>query len=264
MNVHSLIARVRNRLRRDASLKLARSIVDLRPERPIVSFTFDDFPRTALHAGGGILRKYDCTGTYYVSLGLVDSEIPAGRAFSMEDVQMALTEGHELGCHTFAHCHAWDSRPEEFEESVIQNRIRLQQLHPQVQLRSLSYPISWPRPATKRRVRPHFACARSTGTSFNIGYTDAFNLQAVFIEKHRDAPGHLLQLIHQNQQAGGWLIFATHDVAEAPSEFGCSPELFEKLVAAASDSGAKILPVARAWDEIFKQRMTKGAENRLG
>ena len=64
---------------------------------PIVSFTFDDFPRSALHVGGEILRARGFAGTYYASLGLVDRDSPVGRIFSVYDLKSLLAQGHELG-----------------------------------------------------------------------------------------------------------------------------------------------------------------------
>ena len=63
---------------------------------PIVSFTFDDFPRTAARAGGAILGEHAMHGTYYVSLGLMNRHLPAGRGFSAEDLRDIVDEGHEL------------------------------------------------------------------------------------------------------------------------------------------------------------------------
>ena len=107
-------------------------MVELRPEYPIISFTFDDFPQSALRVGGAILQRYEVRGTYYVSLSLMDHEIPAGRAFSKEDLRQAVADGHELGCHTFSHRHAWETEPAAFEESVIQNKQALKALIPDV------------------------------------------------------------------------------------------------------------------------------------
>ena len=228
-----------------------RRVVDVRPQFPIVSFTFDDFPRSALHAGGAILREFGARGTYYVALGLMDREIPAGKAFSVEDLRSVLDEGHELGCHTFAHCHAWETSPSVFEESIIENRRVFEALVPGVAFKTLSYPIANPRPQTKRRASKYFLCCRGGGESFNIGPTDANNLQARFLEKNRQNPDVFKRLIDENCAAHGWLILATHDVCETPTPFGCSPDFLEGIVRYATKSGAKVLPVIKAWEAII-------------
>jgi peptidoglycan/xylan/chitin deacetylase (PgdA/CDA1 family) len=247
MSLSKIIARLQNRYRRNVSNFCNRRMVPLRPAQPIVSFTFDDFPRSALHNGGTILKRYGLLGTYYVSLGLMDRDIPAGRAFSKEDLIQTIADGHELGCHTFAHCHSWDTASADFEKSIVENERALATIAPGAQFKSLSYPIAWPRPQTKRRAARHFPCCRGGGPSFNLGLTDANNLQASFIEKHRDHPDTMMRLIEENGRAGGWLIFATHDVTSNPTSFGCTPELFEAVVRAVQKSGARVLPVGAAW-----------------
>lgn len=250
MSFSKIINRLQNRYQRDAAHFLARRMVEVRPAEPIISFTFDDFPRSALHQGGAILKRHGLRGTYYVALGLMDTDIPAGRAFSKEDLLQVAADGHELGCHTYAHCHAWKTAPRVFEANIVENQRELQRLIPGAEFKSLSYPIACPRPETKRRTEKYFYCCRSGGPTFNLGATDANNLQATFIEKHRDNPAVMLRLIEETCRSRGWLIFATHDVTENPSPFGCTPELFAEVVRAATNSGARILPVAAAWEEM--------------
>ena len=41
------------------------------PQRPLISFTFDDFPQSALSNGGAILNRFGVAGTYYAALDLI-------------------------------------------------------------------------------------------------------------------------------------------------------------------------------------------------
>jgi peptidoglycan/xylan/chitin deacetylase (PgdA/CDA1 family) len=213
---------------------------------PIISFTFDDFPRSALYQGGTILRKYNFTGTYYASFGLMGKTIPTGEIFSPEDLGEFLRQGHELGCHTFDHCDSWSTAPAEFEASIRRNQQKLAELLPNTRFASLSYPISWPRPQTKRLVAKYFDCARFGGQSFNAGTVDLNYLNAFFIEQCHGNFEPIQQIIEANTRANGWLIFATHDVCDSPTRYGCTPEFFGRIVASAAESGATILPVSQA------------------
>src|SRR5215831_4131083 len=65
---------------------------------PIVSFTFDDFPRSALLRAAPILKRYGVRGTYYASLGLMGTQGPPGAMFQAEDLGELVQQGHELGC----------------------------------------------------------------------------------------------------------------------------------------------------------------------
>ena len=58
------------------------------------------------------------------------------------------------------------------------------------------------------------------------------------------------RLIDWNAENQGWLIFATHDVNAEPSPYGCSKDFFENAVAYAANSGACILPVGKACNQI--------------
>lgn len=248
MAISDGIVRIRNRYKRLLSKHGGKRVVHVRLKTPIISFTFDDFPQSAAREGGAILTRNGLCGTFYVSLGLMDREIPAGLGFSRDDLERVVAEGHELGCHTFDHCDAWETSPGAFEESIITNGRILEKLLPGTTLKTLSYPIDCPRPQTKRRAARYFACSRAGGQTFNVGKTDANSLQAFFLEKSRSNPGEVEVLIDENRNQHGWLIFATHDVSRNPTPFGCTPEFFERIVRFAGNSGSRILPVSKAWE----------------
>ena len=246
MSYSELIARVQGRYQRSAARWFCRQPLVINPSRPLISFTFDDFPRSALHTGGAILRQYGLRGTYYASFGLMGMEAPTGHIFVAEDVGLLLEQGHELGCHTYHHCHSWNTCTEEFVESVLENGRALKTLFPKALFKAFSYPISPPRRKTKRAIAQSFSSCRGGGHTFNVGTVDLGYLLAYFMERGRDTPEVLKALIDQNREARGWLIFATHDVCEVPTPFGCTPEFFEEIVRYAVCSGAQILPVTEA------------------
>src|SRR6266404_852567 len=82
---------------------LYRRLAENRSGRSIVSFTFDDFPKSAYRRGGEILSRYGARGTYYASFKLLGSTDATGEYFERADIEDLLGEGHELGCHTFSH-----------------------------------------------------------------------------------------------------------------------------------------------------------------
>ncbi len=215
-------------------------------QRPLISFTFDDFPRSALLAGGAILKRFGLAGTYFASFGLVGKETPSGQIFFPDDLTTLLEQGHELGCHTFAHCDSWATATKTFENSIIQNHAALDRLFPHCEFKTFSYPISLPRPKTKARIANYFLCCRGGGQAFNAGKTDLNQLSAYFLEKSRDNFQAVKDVIDHNRQACGWLILVTHDISNNPTPFGCTPEFFERVVEYAIGSGAQIVPVVEA------------------
>jgi peptidoglycan/xylan/chitin deacetylase (PgdA/CDA1 family) len=242
--------RARGKYQRMAYTAFFRDLVRMRNEAALISFSFDDFPRTAYQLGGSTLRTHGVRGTYYAALGLMGSDTPVGEIFSREDLYNVVSDGHELGCHTFAHCHAWNTAPSAFEESIIENARCLHELLPDVSFKTLSYPIAGPRPHSKRRAARHFPCCRFGGQTHNVGVIDRSLLSAFFLEQSKHDPDAVKRAIDKNAEDCGWLIFATHDVCETPTRFGCTPGFFEDVVRYATRSGARILPVGEAFDVV--------------
>jgi peptidoglycan/xylan/chitin deacetylase (PgdA/CDA1 family) len=246
----SVWPRIQGFCQRKATRSFFTRPVAIPTQTPMISFTFDDFPRSAWLTGGAILERFGVRGTYYASLGLMGTTAPTGELFVEDDASALVARGHELGCHTFDHRHSWDTKTEVFERSLIENKMALEQLIPGALFTSFSYPISPPWPLTKQIVGSRFACARGGGQTFNAGNADLNYLSAYFLEKTRHDPEAIKQLIEQNRAAGGWLIFATHDVCDSPTPYGCTPGFFEDIVHYSVTSGARIVPVAEALNSL--------------
>ena len=251
MNMKNVIMRVVSKYRRTLTKHLYCRMVSLKANVPIISFSFDDAPRTAIKEGGAILKSYGATATFYVCLGLLDTESPSGIIASKDDLIHAMAEGHELGCHTYDHKHSWETNPDLFVQSVLRNRKALSQNFSEMAFTTLAYPICGPRPATKRKIGKLFQCCRGGGQTFNIGTTDLNLLKAFFLDiRLGDTIETIRQLIDKNAESQGWLIFATHDIDDNPSCYGCSKKFFEKVVTYAAQSGALLLPVGKACEQI--------------
>jgi peptidoglycan/xylan/chitin deacetylase (PgdA/CDA1 family) len=242
--------RLCGKYQRTVSQVLFRRPFVMKPKVPYISFTFDDFPTSALRVGGEILKRHGARGTYYAAFGLMEKDTPSGRIFGLADLPALISDRHELGCHTYAHCHSWETAPRVFEASILENRRALQQHLPGYSFRSFSYPISCPRPFTKRRAAGHFDSCRGGGQAPNVGVADLGNLRAFFLEKSRGSPQIVKDVIDRTQRERGWLVLATHDVCEQPTPFGCVPQFFEEIVQYAVRSGARVLPVGDALAEI--------------
>jgi len=72
-------------------------------ESPVISFTFDDFPRSALLNAGAILRERGLAGTYYASFGLMGRKTTTGEIFTRDDLGELVQQGPEVTSHTFDH-----------------------------------------------------------------------------------------------------------------------------------------------------------------
>lgn len=218
---------------------------------PYISFAFDDFPRSALYDGGEILRRHGLKATYYASFGLMGSCQPTGPIFLENDVRVLLEEGHELGSHTYDHSDPSVTTMPIFIKSLHQNQLALATLIPGAIFRTFAYPINGPCLLLKKRVGEQFDCCRGGGQSYNGGVIDLNLLKAFFLEKTKGKLNEIEQVILENAKALGWLILVTHDISDSPSQYGCTPRFFNKVVKCAVDSGAMILPVAKTLDALF-------------
>jgi len=246
--VSQYYARGRGYYHRKANSWLFRRPFSVNSDTPLISFTFDDFPRSALLSGGAILNEFGVAGTYYAALGLMGQDSPVGPIFVREDLRTLVDHGHEVGCHTFGHLNAGTTRPAAFERSILQNRQALAECLPGALFSTFAYPLLPPRPENKRRTGRHFLACRCGNQEINHGVVDLNYLSAFFIEKSTREG--IKNIIERNRAMRGWLILATHDVAKNPSPWGCTPELFEQVVADAVGSGARILTVVQALREL--------------
>jgi len=220
-----------------------------------VSFTFDDFPRSAYVHGGRILRKYGAFGTYYVAMQLLEEVTPVGLIASREDLRALLADGHEVGCHTFGHLDGAVAGVEEYKQSIEMNQKAFQEAVAGGELRSFAYPFDGPRLAVKRALLGRFVCCREGGQTSNRGTVDLALVKSYFIDRRiGDNVDGIANLIARNSADRGWLVFSTHDVADKPSPFGCRTEFFEQVVRLARESGARVLPVTQVCEELGATR----------
>ena len=243
----SIAARLSGKWRRFSVDRFGRRTFTLRTDVPYVSFTFDDFPRTALTEGGRILARHGARGTYFVSMRLLGQLSVSGPIASSEDLKALLAEGHELGCHTFDHLDGKHEGVAAFERSIQRNREALAAVAPGAELSVFAYPLDGPVLTVKRAVGRHFVGCRGAGQAFNAGTIDLNLLKAYFLDwRNQDSLGEVRAIIERNAAERGWLILATHDVAAAPSKYGYTPDAFDEVVGMAVRSGARVVPMTRA------------------
>lgn len=255
----TLWPRIRGYCRRTTSRVGGRRNWRLGVSSPTISFSFDDFPRNALEVGGRILESHGLSGTYYASLGLMGQETVVGRIFIAEDLPDLVGRGHELGCHTFDHYPAWETSPRRFKASIIRNQEALRRILPGTVFKTMSYPISCPRPGNKLIAARFFDCCRNGGQTYNRMDVDLNQLSAYFLEQSRGDLGAVKRVVDDTCRASGWLIFATHDVSERPTPLGCRTEFFEEVVRYAVASGARIMPVFQAFRLVCDFSEKRGA-----
>ena len=217
---------------------------------PIVTFTFDDFPRTALTVGGSIIEEFGGRATYYVSMGLMGRNNNLGEQFRSADLTFLIEHGHELGSHTFGHISARKTPVETFIGDVAHCEKAIRKCISLSPSGSFAYPYGEVTLAAKKLLGPVMKSCRGTFGGFNGPDVDLNLLRANRLYGGVDQAGLAKQLILENEQRRSWLIFYSHDVANNPSPFGCTPGLLEQVVSFAVNRGVRLLTVADVTSEI--------------
>jgi peptidoglycan/xylan/chitin deacetylase (PgdA/CDA1 family) len=237
-------------MRCSIAARLAREIGGFMHTRPakigwaggVVSFSFDDFPKSAWLTGGAIIEKYDVRATYYAAMSFAGTVADLGAMFDIEDLRTANANGHEIACHTYSHADLLYLSPGEIVAEVERNAAALAEVFDDVTMANFAYPYGAVSLAAKAALNRRFASCRGTGEGINRGTVDLTDLRAVPLYPGSQDRDRLRQLIDENRAVGGWLIFYTHDVAEQPSAFGCTPEQLDAMVAYAAET-SPVLPI---------------------
>lgn len=224
-----------------------RRTAGLRNHGPIVSFTFDDFPRTAYSEGGSILERFGARGTYYAAFGLMNTSNELGEQFRPQDIDSLLEKGHELASHTFNHISSRSVSCAAFCADVKKGSEAVEEASG-VDSANFAYPFGHVTLQTKRALAS-LTSARSIVSGFNGPEIDLNLLRANSLYGNLDAVERVEELVAENAKRNTWLIFYTHDVRPDPSAFGCTPGLLEMAVSCAARSGSRILTVQQALQE---------------
>ena len=228
---------------------IARRVVTFRLACPIVSFTFDDFPHSALDTGGRILENEGISATFYTAFGLASTNAEVGPVGSLRDLAACVNRGHEVACHTYDHLDCMRASAHEVNKSIVRNQAVARDLG-LPPLRHFAYPFGCFGLTGKKIAMRHYASARTTMLGVNRDNIDLGLLKSAPIYSHSEAPG-LADYFDALQSQGGWLILYTHDVSERPSRYGCTPEKLRRVLCRAREIGASILPVGAVVDKLL-------------
>lgn len=218
--------------------------VALQPPGPLVSFTFDDFPRTAYTEGSPILKDRGFRGTYYVAMGLMNTRNELGEQFRMDDLEGVVRDGHEAASHTFNHPSARRVGLSTFQKEVKRGREAIREAIGPAASANFAYPHGAATFGAKPSVGREMMSCRGTVAGINGRLTDLNLLRANSLYGDTDRLTEAQQLVLENERRQGWLIFYTHDVQRNPSPYGCTPELLAEVARFVEKRQSTVLTVA--------------------
>jgi peptidoglycan/xylan/chitin deacetylase (PgdA/CDA1 family) len=241
-----MLAGVRRRLLAPV-YKLAANVVTSAIEHPIVSFTFDDFPSSAASDGAAILEAHGARGTFYAAGSLVDGNSDAYGSYCTRTELAGLHgRGHEIGCHTFSHARVSTLSPRRLIEELEQNAAFISRCLGGYTMQSFAYPFGDISPLRKLQAQTRFRSCRGNAPGINAGRIDLGALRTQRIYEHTIDHEKIAGLLRSASSAPAWIVFYTHDVSERPSDYGCTPATFERVVKSVAAAGARILTVRDA------------------
>ena len=201
-------------------------------------------------------RNYkDCgiRGTYYVAMGLMNTSNALGDLFRVEDLHSAVNDGHELASHTFSHQSSRKVSCAAFREDARKGWSAIQDMGGHVPTRNFPFPRGEVTLSAKLALGNEMASCRGIYGGVNGPHVNLNLLLANSLYGDGHNFERVAQLIRENQERKGWLIFYTHDVSPAPSRYGCSPKFLDLTVRMAVENGAKVLPVAEVMARLLSE-----------
>ncbi len=241
-----MLANLRDGILRKAARHHRSKPFVMRNSAPLVSFTFDDVPDSAYTNGAAILDDHGIRGTFYIASGTCGSMDTHWRVIDRDQVRALHRGGHEIGCHTFAHICVDQVGARALQEECRQNRERLQEWCPGLELTNFCYPYGRASLPRKLELQKRFDSCRGIYEGVNAGTIDLGMLRVIDLYDRTLTRDKVQRILRETADRNGWLIFCTHDVAQPPSWIGCSPQLLRATVQAVQTAGMRCLSIRQA------------------
>lgn len=232
--------------------KFPAELVSLPAALKVVSFTFDDFPATAVQNGAPILETYGGRGTYYACLSMcreTGSPNPHGDTYCPPDLERIAEGGHELACHTFDHASLLTASNQQIIDTIEHNAQQLRRWTARSFSPQFAFPYGLFRPNSRQLLSRYFRSLRTIHPGVHHGSVDLLALRASPLLRDTSID-EMTRQIRDVAAHGGWLTFYTHEVCSTPSPYGTTPEGLERLVSLCRDLGVEMLPVGDVVDRI--------------
>lgn len=211
---------------------------------PVVTFTFDDFPRSALLAGAAIIESAGGKATFYVATGLAGTHNALGEQFHLDDLGELQRRGHELANHGYSHLSARRTSHAVFLEDIRRGHNCIREYSPSSMHHNFAYPYGEATLSMKRMLGSLATSCRGTLGGLNGPEVDLNLLRANALYGDVEQFELARKLVLENEARRSWLIFYSHDVADRPSPFGCTPSLLQQVATFVGSRGAKIMTIS--------------------
>lgn len=233
---------LRAKLSRRVARLWARDVITPNLDRGLISFTFDDCPRSVVEHALPRLEAHDWRATIYACVGLCGTTNHLGLHMSETDLQDAYQAGHDIADHTFSHLDARQVGREAMLVDIAENKAAFARLGLPAAT-SFAYPYGEVTPIVKQALRRSFPLARGihppSGPEIDLALAPSARLYSTDMNE-------TLEEIERACRENRWLILFGHDVRDNPSEFGCTPEELQTIIDAVAARNLDVLSVRNA------------------
>ncbi len=238
--------KIARRLARVMNCNIQATVLD----RPVISFSFDDVPRTACTLGAEILARHDATATWYVS-GIFERDDSTGCFHDQACLKALNSAGHEIACHGYGHLNYQATSARSIADDLDRNLVYFAQSGLPAP-RNFAYPYGCVSPSIKSICARRFRSCRGVHAGINRARTDLNLVRSVPFYTQTLSWAQTRALIDDVSDNGGWLTFFTHAVTNAPSEFDCTPKHLDQTLTYATALEIPIMSIDHALDMFFK------------
>lgn len=215
--------------------------------RPVASFTFDDFPKSAWIVGGPLLEAHGGRGTFFTSGGYCGVREDGIDYYDAGDLRALKAAGHEIGCHTFSHRKSSTVPSGELEADWDRNAAFLDEAAEGAPLTSFAFPFGDASPRTKALASERFLVSRGIWKGVNHRRIDLAQLRVQPLEARSWTARAVERRVKQAAETGAWLVFFSHDVSATPSPYGATPDMLKHALDTAGQAGLDLLPIRDAY-----------------
>ena len=248
MSIYQPNMSLKTRLRRRLMPLQARRVIKPRLEKPIVSFSFDDCPKSVIENALKPFEQEGWRATIYIAMGLCGITNHLGLHMDEQDVKALHAEGHEIADHTFNHIDVTQHSTDAVLADINKNQASLNALG-LPKSKTFAFPYGEVTAELKTALALQFKGLRGIRSREYHEDIDLNQIRSNRIYAGADFKKIMAQISRISDKPG-WLPIFTHDVRETPSSFGCTPEQMRRVIEAVKQSGAQVLTMAQAIEEM--------------
>ena len=212
----------------------------------MITFSFDDFPKSAADTGAEIMGAIGASAIYYACSGLARTVTPTGEQYDEGDIIRLAEAGHEIGAHTHTHLDCAAASLDRVLDDIETNLKRLKAMGLKQAVNHFAYPYGETTVALKKKLMAKFHTCRGILPGYNSASSDRMQLRSMELKPDSMTTDRALFAIETALRQPTWLHIFTHDVKRSPSEYGTTPAALTRITRMARDSLIPIVTPSEA------------------